>query len=170
VGSVTGILCTPLWTIAANRFGKTPVCRIALGMNAVCCTLPIFFPANAPWLMYPFMCLYGLFNTGARLLPGAMVPDTVELDQRRTGERREGVIFGLFVFAQQTGFAAGGFVLSLLLTFAGISSVAHGAGRSTGIILCFALGAASLYGLAFLCSLGYRLDRQHMENLAAEFK
>lgn len=42
--------------------------------------------------MYPFMSLYGLFNTGAPLLPSAMVPDTVELDQERTGERREGVI------------------------------------------------------------------------------
>ncbi len=41
VGSVTGILCTPLWTMAANKFGKTPVCRVALGMNAVFCLLPL---------------------------------------------------------------------------------------------------------------------------------
>jgi len=159
IGSVAGILCTPLWTIAANRFGKGAVCRVALAMNAVVCLLPFFFPAGASWLMYPFMGLYGLFNTGARLLPSAMVPDTVELDQERTGERREGVIFGLFVFVQQTGFAAGGFVLSVLLAFAGVGPEAHSAGRMTGIVVCFTVAAAALYGLAFLAALGYRLER-----------
>ena len=159
VGSITGILCTPLWTMAANRFGKATLCRIALAMNALVCTLPFFFPPGAVWLMYPFMCLYGLFNTGARLLPSAMVPDTVELDQQRTGERREGVIFGIFVFVQQTGFAAGGFVLSMLLAVAGVGTGAgaQAAGRMTGIAVCFSAAAAALYGLAFLAALGYRL-------------
>jgi glycoside/pentoside/hexuronide:cation symporter, GPH family len=107
------------------------------------------------------MCLYGLFNTGSRLLPGAMVPDTVELDQQRTGERREGVIFGIFVFVQQTGFAAGGFVLSLLLALAGVGTTVQGAGRVTGIVVCFSAAAAALYGLGFLASLGYR-DSQRL--------
>jgi GPH family glycoside/pentoside/hexuronide:cation symporter len=159
VSSITGIVCTPLWTLAANRFGKTLVCRVALGMNAVCCVLPILFPADMAWLMYPFMCLYGLSNTGARLLPSAMVPDTVELDQQRTGERREGVIFGLFVFVQQTGFAGGGFVLSMLLAAAGVGGAGHDAARVTGIVISFTLAAALLYGLAFVSILGYRLDR-----------
>jgi GPH family glycoside/pentoside/hexuronide:cation symporter len=162
VSSVTGILCAPLWTVAANRYGKTAVCRVALGLLALCCLLPLCFPADRLWMMYPFMCLYGLFNTGARLLPGAMVPDTVELDQRRTGERREGVIFGLFVFVQQTGFAAGGFVLSVLLALAGVGPSQHAAGRVAGIIACFTIAAAALYGSAFLAILGYRLDPERL--------
>jgi Na+/melibiose symporter-like transporter len=89
-----------------------------------------------------------------------MVPDTVELDQERTGERREGVIFGLFVFAQQTGFAAGGFVLSILLALAGVGPAAtHSEGRMTGIVICFTVAAAALYGLAFVAVLRYRLER-----------
>lgn len=162
VSSVTGILCTPLWTIAANRYGKPAACRVALGLLAPCCLLPLCFPADRLWLMYPFMCLYGLFNTGARLLPGAMVPDTVELDQRRTGERREGVIFGLFVFVQQTGFAAGGFVLSVLLALAGVGASQHAAGRVSGIVACFTVAAAALYGSAFVAILGYRLDPRQL--------
>jgi GPH family glycoside/pentoside/hexuronide:cation symporter len=115
------------------------------------------------------MCLYGLFNCGARLLPNAMVPDTVELDQQLTGERREGVIFGLFVFAQQTGFAAGGFVLSMLLALAGVGATAtHADTRTTGIIVCFTVAAAILYGLAFIASLGYRLDRSRIKTFATE--
>lgn len=143
ISSITGILCAPLWTLSANRLGKARVCRIAFGLNATCCVLPIFFPADQAWLMYPFMALYGLANTGARLLPSAMVPDTVELDQRRTGERREGIIFGLFVFVQQTGFAAGAFLLSLFLGF------------NSGVVLSFTFGAAALYALAFCSILRY---------------
>ena len=157
ISSITGIACTPVWTLLANRFGKARLCRVALGFSAVCCLLPLLFTAGHVWLMYPFMFLYGFFNTGARLLPNAIVPDTVDLDRALTGENREGVLFGIFVFVQQTAFAAGGFILSMLLTLAGVGG-GHDAGRVTGIIVCFTVAAATLYGLAFLASLMYRLD------------
>lgn len=157
VSSATGIVCTPLWAAAANRLGKARVCRFALAMNALVCIVPLFFPASAPWLMYPFMCLYGLFNTGARLLPSAMVPDTVEVDQQRSGQRREGVIFGMFVSAQQTGFAAGGFALSGLLTLAGVGHSGAAVMGVKAISASFTMATAALYGLAFLAILGYPL-------------
>ena len=157
LSSLTGIACTALWTVAANRLDRGQVCRVAFAGNALCCMLPVLFGAGHAWLMYPFMCLYGLFNTGARLLPNAMVPDTVDLDRTLTGTNREGVLFGIFVFTQQTAFAAGGFVLSLLLTLAGFSGAAPGPGRVAGILLCFTVASAALYGAAFVASLFYRL-------------
>jgi len=72
-----------------------------------CCVLPLFFPRpNARLAHVPLhVCLYGACPTPGRdCFPARWCPDTVELDQQRTGERREGVIFGLFVFVQQTGF------------------------------------------------------------------
>ena len=158
VSSLTGIASTPLWTLAANRLGRAQVSRVAFAGNALCCALPLLFGAQQVWLMYPFMSLYGLFNTGARLLPNAMAPDTVDLDRVRTGNNREGVFFGIFVFTQQTAFAAGGFILSLLLTLAGVSGAEHGVGRVTGILICFTLASAALYSGAFLASLFYRLN------------
>jgi glycoside/pentoside/hexuronide:cation symporter, GPH family len=157
VSSVAGIVAAPIWATAANRWGKAAVCRVALAGLTICCTLPLLFSANGSWLMYPFMALYGLFNTGSRLLPNAMVPDTVEIDQKRTGDRREGAMFGAFVFVQQSGFAVGGFVLSLLLTLADIHgaqpiSPAH---RLTGVALCFTVAASLLYGMAFMSIIGY---------------
>jgi GPH family glycoside/pentoside/hexuronide:cation symporter len=156
ISSLTGICCTPLWASAANRFGGRIVCRVAFAGNALCCLLPLVFATHA-WIMYPFMMLYGLFNTGARLLPNAIVPDTIDLDRQRTGLNREGVFFGIFVFTQQTAFATGGFVLSLLLTLAGVGGGVHGPGRLNGIVLCFTVAAATLYALAFIASLFYDL-------------
>jgi Na+/melibiose symporter-like transporter len=70
------------------------------------------------------------------------------------------VIFGLFVFVQQTAFATGGFLLSMLLAFAGVhGAAAHGDSRITGITICFTVAAALLYGSAFVAILGYRLGR-----------
>jgi glycoside/pentoside/hexuronide:cation symporter, GPH family len=158
VSSVTGILVAPLWWRAANRFGKIRVCRIALALNALCCLLPLCITAGRYPLMFPFMSLYGLANTGARLLPNAMAPDTADLDQERTGERREGVIFSIFIFVQQTGFAVGGFLLSVFLAF-GAHAAAAGQPEfsSAAVLLTFTLGAALLYGGGFLAILPYRM-------------
>jgi glycoside/pentoside/hexuronide:cation symporter, GPH family len=156
VSSVAGILAAPLWSRAANRYGRARLCRLALGMNAICCLLPLLF-AQRSWLMYPFMLLYGLFNTGARLLPNAIVPDTVDLDHVRTGRQRAGIFFGLFVFVQQTGFAAGGFLLSVLLTLSGVGGSGASGSGIFGVTACFTIAAAALYGAAFLTSLRYRL-------------
>jgi len=162
VSSITGILVAPLWWRAANRLGKISVCRAALALNALCCILPLWITAAHAGRMYLFMVLYGLSNTGARLLPNAMAPDTADLDQARTSERREGAIFGIFVFVQQTGFAVGGFLLSLLL-----AAGAHGAGASAAheptssvILLTFTLASALIYGGAFAAILPYRMPAQ----------
>ena len=163
VSSITGILVAPLWWRAANRLGKIPVCRAALALNALCCLMPLWITQPHARLMYLFMVLYGLSNTGARLLPNAMAPDTADLDQARTGERREGAIFGIFVFVQQTGFAVGGFVLSLFL-----AAGAHAAGTAalpepstTAIVLTFTVASAALYGGAFAAVLPYRMPTEH---------
>jgi Na+/melibiose symporter-like transporter len=114
--------------------------------------------------MYAFMVLYGLSNTGARLLPNAMAPDTADLDQARTGERREGAIFGIFVFVQQTGFAVGGFVLSLFLAAGTHAGGGPGIAQpsTTAILLTFTLASAALYGSAFAAILPYRMSSQPM--------
>jgi Na+/melibiose symporter-like transporter len=158
MSSIAGIITAPLWSTAANRFGKVRMCRIALGGNALCCLLPLAISGH-PQALYPFMVLYGVFNTGARLLPNAMVPDTADLDRTRTGERREGVIFGIFVFMQQTGFALGGFMLGLFLS-TGTGGGAHsGVGGPSvfGIWLSFTAGAAALYGAALVLTAWYRI-------------
>ena len=153
ISSIAGIITAPLWSAAANRFGKVRMCRIALGGNALCCLLPLLMTGHQQAL-YPFMALYGVFNTGARLLPNAMVPDTADLDRTRTGERREGIIFGIFVFMQQTGFALGGFLLGLFLS-TGTGAAAEPS--VSGISLSFTAGAAALYGTALVLTMGYRI-------------
>jgi GPH family glycoside/pentoside/hexuronide:cation symporter len=87
---------------------------------------------------------------------------TVEVEQRRTGERREGLIFGIFVFVQQSGFAVGGFLLSALLALVTHQGAADrlAATRLTGIALTFTVASAVFYGVAFLWMLTYRAESE----------
>ena len=71
---------------------------------------------------------------------------------------------------QQTGFAAGGFVISLLLALAGVGTAAHPNSEIGGIVVCFTIAAGALYGLAFFSILGYRLDGNPIEPFTTEQK
>lgn len=92
-------------------------------------------------------------NTGARLLPNAMAPDTADLDQARTGELREGTIFGI--------------LLSLVLaagTYGGVTA-SPPEPSGTAILLTFTLASALLYGGAFGAILPYRMPETRHSDL-----
>ncbi|MDJ0756971.1 MAG: glycoside-pentoside-hexuronide (GPH):cation symporter [Ardenticatenaceae bacterium] len=53
------------------------------------------------------------------LIPWSLLPDVVDHDELRTGQRREGVFYGFFVFLQKFGIALGLFVQGQVLEWAG---------------------------------------------------
>jgi glycoside/pentoside/hexuronide:cation symporter, GPH family len=100
--------------------------------------------------MLPFMVLLGAFFAGLFLLPGTMVPDTVEEDERFSGQRREGTIYGAWILTQQTGMALGAFLVGVYLDLIGYKSGSgHIPAGHEAILLRagFALGPALLIGL-----------------------
>ena len=72
-----------------------------------------------------------------------MVPDTVEVDEHRTGERREGAIFGAWAFCLKLGMALGAFFVSIGLQSAGFL---QGSGVEAQPALAIT-GVRLLYGL-----------------------
>ena len=55
----------------------------------------------------------------AYLIPWAMMPDVIEFDELKTGQRREGIFYGFMVFLQKTGIAIGIFMVGRLLASTG---------------------------------------------------
>ncbi|MEI6181061.1 MAG: MFS transporter, partial [Chloroflexales bacterium] len=51
----------------------------------------------------------------AYIVPWSMMPDVIELDELETGQRREGVFYGLMVLLQKFGLAAGQFIIGVVL-------------------------------------------------------
>jgi sugar (glycoside-pentoside-hexuronide) transporter len=129
LGAVTSVFMTPVWAKLGARFGKREACIAAYVGLGLCWLALLVLPAGQWWWLYPMMIVFGFFNAGEQLLPNAMVPDTVEYDEMISGARREGTIYGAWVFVQQTGMAFGSFLVGVLLStigFAGVESADEG--------------------------------------------
>jgi glycoside/pentoside/hexuronide:cation symporter, GPH family len=61
----------------------------------------------------------GVASSGVLTLPGAIIPDVIELDQIRTGQRREGIYAGIAKFFWKMGTSTTFLVIGYLLTWIG---------------------------------------------------
>ena len=63
-------------------------------------------PGQQMWI-YGIAVLAGIGLSAAYLIPWAMLPDTIEYNEVKTGERQEGLFYGFFVFLQKLGLSLG---------------------------------------------------------------
>ncbi len=85
----------------AQRFGKPRtlgVCMVAYA--AIACGFLACGPDDA-WLFLTLIVLAAVPSAGGVLITWAMIPDCTEIDEFKTGERREGLYYGLVTLAQQ---------------------------------------------------------------------
>jgi Na+/melibiose symporter-like transporter len=54
---------------------------------------------------YLYGILYGAFNAPLWMITWSMIPDCIEVDEFKTGERREGMYFGILSFVQKLSVA-----------------------------------------------------------------
>ena len=120
----TALLLIPAWGWLSVRAGKKPVYFYGMSLWLVAQVGLLFLqPGQKPLL---FVCAFvaGFGISVCYLIPNAMLPDTIEYDELRTGQRREGVFYGFFVFLQKCALALGTFVVGQVLAAAGYLS--HG--------------------------------------------
>ena len=104
-----GITATiPLWAILSKRTSKRIVFLLGSGVSMCACIALWFVPETRAFWM-PLVMLLGAGNGGVILSSWAMMPDTVEFAEYRTGTRGEGAVFGFVSFVQKAslGLAAG---------------------------------------------------------------
>ncbi len=155
IGSLAAILCTPLWSRLGSRIGKRRTCLVAFALLAAFFLLSLGVPSLGRTAMFPFMAMLGAAIAGMFLLPSAMVPDTVEYDEHVSGMRREGAIYGAWIFTQQSGMALGAFLVGIYLD---LSRHIAGLEEPAAIKLGFALVPATLLGAAMIIVRTYRID------------
>jgi len=63
--------------------------------------------------------LAGIGVSAAHVLPWAMIPDTIEWDEARTGRRHEGMFYSLIMLAQKAAAGVAIFLLGVALEAAG---------------------------------------------------
>ena len=166
-GAASAMLVTPLWVRLATRFGKSRIYSLAITLG-IALQLPVYWlHPGMPLLLFLLLISAGIADAATQLCPNAMVPDTVEYDELRSGERREGAIFGMWLLARKLGMAGGAFFASLALATFGF---AQGAENQTavalhGIRLAYVIIPSAIWLLALILLRFYRLDEDSFNDL-----
>ena len=173
ISSIIGVFVTPLWAILARRRGKRGGYFLALALVAAMSLPAIFIPPPLYLMLFAVLLLAGVGDAGTQLLPGSMVPDTVEVEEHRTGMRREGAIFGAWIFCRKLGMAGGAFLVSIglsLFNFSGgaVASQAQPPSALLGIRVIYCLLPFALYLIAMALLTRYDLSEARFNALQAD--
>jgi GPH family glycoside/pentoside/hexuronide:cation symporter len=157
----------PLWVRLSRQWGKK-ACSI-FGMGVIAVALLLVFGLGARLglpFFFPVMVLAGLGLSTQYVFPWATVPDAVEYDYAQTGERKEGVYYGLWTFIVQLGQALAGAAIGwILAAFRYVPNAEQSAPAVLGIRLLFGPIPLAAYLLGMLSLAFYPLSRGRYQEL-----
>lgn len=91
----TAIAALPLWSYLARRWGKRNAYIAGMSFWAVVQLLIITIMPGQHTLILILTFFAGISVSTAHVLPNALFPDVLEWDELRTGQRRDGMYYGL---------------------------------------------------------------------------
>ena len=115
----TALMMLFVWSTISQRIGKKAVFFMGVSLWVVA-QFGLFFlhPGQVfPMFMLGFLAGFGVSTS--YLIPWSMLPDVIELDELKTGQRREGVFYAFMVMVQKVGIAFGIFLVGQALSIAG---------------------------------------------------
>jgi len=100
---VTAILSLPFWDWLSKKFNKRLAYIYGIAFWAVVQILLITVTASSSLAYLLSLCvLAGLGVGAAHVLPWAMIPDAIEVDELETGKRHEGMFYSLVTLMSKT--------------------------------------------------------------------
>jgi len=172
VGGIAAAVTTPVWVYIARALGKRRAYFVALAAAALLAGLISLISPGLTLLLFVLLATAGAIDAGTQLVPNSMVPDTVEADELRSGERREGALFGAWGFCRKLGMTFGAFLVSLALAAAGFQPGAPASVQPDETIIGIRLIYAGLPCLLWLCALvvltRYELSEAKFNAIKAE--
>jgi GPH family glycoside/pentoside/hexuronide:cation symporter len=120
----TAILMMVAINLLSRRFGKQEAFYVGLG-TWVIAQIALFFIQPGQVAALYLLCIVVSFGVAAAyVVPWAMLPDVIELDELQTGQRREGMFYAFMTLLQKVGLAGGLFLVGLALEQSGFVSEA----------------------------------------------
>jgi GPH family glycoside/pentoside/hexuronide:cation symporter len=163
----SAILFIPFWVWLARRLDKR---RAFIFGSAIWIVILLGIAALRPdqvALAYVLAALSGSGIATAYVIPWAMVPDIIEYDQLKTGERREGSYYAFASFFQKLATAAALWAMGQALALTGYLTPAAGAtlpiqppAALTAIRIFAGPAPALLLIGAILCAWFYPITRE----------
>lgn len=108
-----------VWSYASRKLDKRLVYLLGGSIWTVVQLLLYMIRPDQGHLIIPLGLLAGAGVSVAYLIPWAMMPDVIEVDELETHARREGVFYGFMVLLQKAGIGIGVFLVGQVMGAAG---------------------------------------------------
>ncbi|MEC4894806.1 MAG: MFS transporter [Oscillatoria sp. PMC 1051.18] len=152
----TALVMLFVWKQVSEKVGKKAVYFLGTGLWIIAQAGLFLLQPGQTGLMYFLAIVAGFGVSVAYLIPWSMVPDVIELDELRTGQRREGIFYGFMVLLQKLGLAIALFVVGVALEWAGFVESVSGQPLPTqpeSALLAIRLAIGPLPTLALIAGL-----------------
>ncbi len=168
--NAASIVSMPLWLKIAARLGKRNT--YILSILLYCAngfTWLLAGPGEPMSLILARAIAGGLFSAGLLLMGQSILPDTIEYDHYRSGQRREGVYAGAYGFVEKASTALGPLVIGVLLQGLGFSPRAASQTHdgTLAVYLAVAVVPAGAYLVSIIPLLFYNLSEARLSALQA---
>jgi GPH family glycoside/pentoside/hexuronide:cation symporter len=164
---LTAMVFIPVSVAVSKRIGKKRTYQICFAVIASACL--IIFAAGrslGPDFFLGLMVYAGIGVGFSYVAPFAMVPDAVDYDAVKTGERKEGAYYGMWTFVSKLGMSLSMLVSGLILDIGGYAANAEQtAGARTAIRLLMGPIPAALFLAALFCIALYSLDEDRYRKI-----
>lgn len=153
---VTALIMLFVWSAVSERVGKKAVYFMGMILWVIAQAGLFFLQPGQIGLMYTLAVIAGFGVSTAYLIPWSMMPDVIELDELRTGQRREGLFYAFMVLLQKIGLAAGLFLVGQALEWAGFNETVSGQPVPTqpdSALLAIRIAIGPIPTLALICGL-----------------
>jgi GPH family glycoside/pentoside/hexuronide:cation symporter len=147
---LSAFVSIPVWVTVARKIEKKTVLLIA--MAAIAMTMvPGFFlePGNLEFAI-AIICVAGFASGATDTIFPSLQADVIDIDEHRTGERKEGTYFAVWAFASKTSTSLVGVVVGIALSWAGYDANAVQSADALWMIRILWCGVPMLFWVAGL--------------------
>jgi GPH family glycoside/pentoside/hexuronide:cation symporter len=173
LSTLVTMLTMPAIIWLSKRIGKRNGYLLATTIFVVYCLSWLAAEPGEPLLAYYARAiLVGACLGGNILLANSMLTDTIDLDARRSGMRREGVFAAMYSFVEKTAGALGPLLVGWILQFVGFDpglprEAVQQPAVLQGILVGVSMLPAALAALSMITLAFYRLDQRTLEQAVA---
>jgi len=168
---VAGTAWLPLINLVTRRWGKRFALAAFMALWVVSMAAMLLVGPHTVVLFWALILISPAGAVAATMLSWAMIPDCTEIDEFKTGQRREGLYYGIATFAQQTAVAVALLFTGVFLSWIGYApDVPQSHSALLGIRLLFAFGTALFAVVTLVLAIRLPLTREKHAALRAAIR
>lgn len=165
------------WTRVSQRIGKKSVYFMGMAFWVLVAIGLFFVQPGQVGLLFFLAILAGAGVSIGYLIPWSMLPDVIELDELETGQRREGIFYGFFVFLQKLGISLGIAISNYALELTGYINQVPGNPQPIqpdnallALRIFVSLAPAAILLISFWVVAAYPITRESHQSMRAELE